>query len=285
MRRGVIALRQFWTAHRLTILHWSMEIVVVGIGVLLALSVQQWADGRASRQRSVEAERRIRDELAINSLPLVERLEIYSCLRQRLIDLGHGVASGDPRWRPPLTDSPDNELPFGRVYRLPSRNLLSDAFRNAVAAGDLYAASPDRMGKLSMLYTQLTKLQGMSAEERRLANRLAVLQFERPRTSAERAAVFETLLQLGDTNHITMLIAQQTLADMLALGFRPSRSDRAALRKSNWWPNEIAEESALYGRCVDPFAITALGPDLKDVAIQAAARQSAPVTSEGPQRP
>ena len=47
-------MRELLIRYRPTILHWSMEVVVVVIGVLLALSVQQWAEDRSARLQAKE---------------------------------------------------------------------------------------------------------------------------------------------------------------------------------------------------------------------------------------
>ncbi len=77
--------------HRRAIAHWTMELVIVVAGVLIALSAQQWAQERSSRTRSTAADARIRHELQNDVFLGVERIALHACLKQRLVTLAEGL--------------------------------------------------------------------------------------------------------------------------------------------------------------------------------------------------
>lgn len=243
-------MRRFWSEHRGTILHWSMEIVVVMIGVLLALGVQQWAEGRAATQRAVEAEDRIRQELLVDGGYLLERIGLYPCLKQRLNELKDGVVDGDAGWRPvPLPGNFGSERVFGRVYGVPLRPLSDDVYRAVGNSGDLAAVMPDRLTGISQTYGVITGFAELNREEQRLAAGLVALKAIGAGDAPSRRAVIADLAQLDTNNYLALVTAQQTMGALQRLGYRYTPAEaRAALAD---FRETITGGKARYGDCYD----------------------------------
>ncbi len=252
-------MREFLTRHRPTIIHWIMEVVVVVIGVLLALSVQQWAETRASQQRGNDAEARIREELLSATFDVVERIAVHGCLKQRLIDLGDGVIAGGPNWRPTALPEPAaGRLAFGRVYRVPSRTFSSEAFRGAVNGGDLASLAPERIVSMSAAYGMLAKIEQLNLEENQLAAGLGSLQFPVARTPADRSTILSTLTRLDHLNQLLNLIAGQHLGQVRRIGLTLTAAEKDRVRRGGFTAKWAAEGRAKYGRCFNAAAMAAL---------------------------
>lgn len=254
-------MREFLTRYRPTVFHWIMEVVVVVIGVLLALSVQQWAETRASQQRGKDAEARIREELLSATFDVVERIAVHSCLKQRLIDLGDGVIEGGPNWRPTALPEPvAGRLAFGRVYRVPSRNFSSEAFRGAVSGGDLASLAPERIVSMSAAYGMLAKIEHLNQEENQLAAGLGSLQFPVARAPADRSAILSILTRLDQLNQLLHLVAGQHLVQVRRIGLAPTAAEMVQVRRGGFIAKWASDGRAKYGNCFNAGAIAALEP-------------------------
>lgn len=119
-------IRNWLGRHKATILHWSMEVVIVVIGILIAFALQGWSEESASKLRAVDAERRIRRELLGNAENFVERIAIYACLRANGQGLMRGLIAGDARWRPRTFDPGRRQSLLRIVYPIPVRTPGSD---------------------------------------------------------------------------------------------------------------------------------------------------------------
>lgn len=239
-----------------------MEVFVVVIGVLLALSVQQWAEGRALAQRGRDAEARIREELLSARIKVTERIAVHGCLKQRLIELRDGLIEGGSDWRATAVPEPvAGRLAFGRVYRVPSRNFSSEAFRGAVSGGDLASLPPERIVSMSAAYGMLDKIERLNLEENQLAAGLGLLHFPVARTPADRSAILSTLTRLDQLNQLLHLVAGQHLGQVRSIGLAPTVAETKDFRRSRFFAKWVSEGQAKYGRCFDAGAIAALEPN------------------------
>lgn len=251
--------RELFGRHWGFISHWGMELVVVMIGVLLALSVQQWAEDRGSRQRAVDAEARIREELLRNAGYFIERIAIQPCLRARVEILNRGLVSGGPDWHPETVDPGPRILALRTVYPVPSRSLTEDAYKGALADGELASVAPERRAELAVFYKNSGRLQAMNDEENALADRLQPLQLVAGLSAQERNAMLATLARLDAINGTAGIVADQYLARLHAQGFRLTPAEIAKFRTVTW-PEWVKSGRARYGACWDVRAIGRLDP-------------------------
>ena len=236
-----------------------MELLVVAAGVLLALSVQQWAEDRASLRRASEAEARIRQELLTASIDVAERMAVHGCLKQRLILLAEGLTRGGSDWRPTaLPELFAGRLAFDRVYRVPSRNWPTATYGSAGSGGDLDSLPPERAARLSIAYGWLASIARQNAEEVQLAAGLSALQFPVVRRATERNAVLLDIVRLDQINSSLSVNAEQLLAHMRRIGIRPTDTEAGQAQRSGFLRTWISEGRVKYGRCFDTRAITAL---------------------------
>lgn len=255
--RGEEEMLKRFREHRRAIVHWTMELVIVVAGVLIALTAQQWAQARSSKARADAAEARIRVELANDLYLSAERIALHQCLKQRLATLVEGLSSANKDWSTLLMDDPKSSglRAFKRLYRVPSRVWQFDEYRGNLTGGALDSLSPERRAGLASLYAQFEKARDFNVEEGRLATELGALQYGTPFSGPERNALIATLMRLDHLNGLMVLIARQTGEGYRDL-YRLTPEEIAA-DKPIWWAS-FAELRAIYGNCVDPQAVALL---------------------------
>ena len=136
----------------------------------------------------------------------------------------------------PLPETIAGGLAFQRVYRVPSRNWDSDAFKGAIGSGQLASAPPERVTAIAATYGMLNGLAQGNGEEVQLAASLGSLQFPINRTSTTRSAILSTLAQLDQFNFLSRVNAEQFLKQL-------QRIRAWVLRRPRWLRYAIASSS------------------------------------------
>lgn len=119
----------------------GVEMFAIVASVLLALTVNEWWEGREDRQRAREAVIQFRSELRRNRSEVADALEYHRSMRGRVADLVKRVDRGgeyDPQQEGP---------PLERGFRPPV--LTATAWRTASATGtlrELEGAAPEGAG-------------------------------------------------------------------------------------------------------------------------------------------
>ena len=248
----------FWSRHRTAILHWGEELAVVVIGVLIALSAQQWADDRASRARAIDAERRIHTEVVRNAGFFVERLAIGGCLDAQIAALARAVVDGKPGPQPAVSGELKRTV-FPTIYQVPSRSTTDDVYKSALGDGELASVAAERRAALALFYKSSGRLDAMNHEENELADRLQPLQLIDDWSTAERHALLGVLMRLDSLNASARRLGEQSLKRLRQDGFRLSAQEIAAF-KTKTLPEWTAYGRGRYGPCYDPAAIAQLDP-------------------------
>ena len=245
-------LQRLTAERRKSLVHWTLELVVVFAGVLIALWTQQWADARAAKERGVQAEIRIREELRNNTRAWLERAAIHACLKERLGRLAEGLSSGRNNWNEfTLPDRDEGLMTLRRIYSVPSRPWLSAAYEGALATGDLATISPDKQLRLAAAYAQVKESGELNASELQLATQLAPLQFSTPLTMAERNEKLAIVARLDWINGTLRRIAEQEFKNLRALGYRWNAQETAQMREN------LSQMRRVYGECAPSGAIAA----------------------------
>lgn len=243
--------------HQHSIAHWAMELLVVFVGVLIALSAQAWAQDRSAKSRAEAAETRIRQELGLNIFLGYERIALQKCLKLRLANLASDLSGGRTDWSTMRMARPegDDRMAFDRLYRTPSRPWVSTEYEGSIASGALDTLSSERTSLLASSYNQVERMRELNAEEEQLANRLAALQFGTPLSGPERNELLATLTRLDYLNGLMVLIATQNVEFFRDLySFTPE--EVGEIRET--WALEARKWRAIYGDCADPGVVRTL---------------------------
>lgn len=154
-------LRKLTADERRSAGHWVMEFVVVVVGVLIALWLQEWAERRQQRQNLQAAEDAIHDEVTETLMSLIWRQAISRCHRERAELLQSQLLKSGPQW-PGLHGNalvsemgtlPGTVAPS--VYQRPVDTFTNSAWTSALATGALAPMDRDRFAQLIVLYDQI----------------------------------------------------------------------------------------------------------------------------------
>jgi hypothetical protein len=236
--------------------HWTMELVVVVVGVLLALWAQAWFEHR----RDAEVHRETIAEMdALLGRVLAQtaaRVSADACTRRRIGELDTALRASDGQWRAmPLVDVP-GELQAGRfpvVYLVDTDVLPLAIFDTARQNGTMATlASADRQFYLQV-ERQLTWLNGVWNGSGDPSARLAILGVDGPLGESARDDMRGVLASLDTENRVTILRAQVLARLARERGVVLSARDLAS------YGAKLERDRRLFGDCVvevDPLSLT-----------------------------
>ena len=151
----------------------AWELVIVTLGVLIALGVQQWAEQRSWQAKARHATAAIRQELANHYYWSVEWRVVYPCLTQQIDQLKQRVLTSNGRLDPAPTYS-ERDL-FAYVMRLPSKDYLDNAWQSAIVDGVSAHLDPAQRQELSAHYAQAMSLIPLTEQNNNSYQALLVL--------------------------------------------------------------------------------------------------------------
>jgi hypothetical protein len=184
-------LRKLSEGQRRTIAHWAMEFIVVVVGVLLALWLQQWATSANKRSDAKAAEAAIRDELDRNLLVLVLHDAVADCRRERLDEIQRRFESGAPA-APILSGSfitVSQPPKHPAVYGFFSVDVTDTAWRGAISNGSVSAMAPERFASIADIYATFDSVGKALRSDADAAYSLQVLSYDVPLTPEVRASL------------------------------------------------------------------------------------------------
>ena len=216
-------LRKLSEGQRRTIAHWSMEFIVVVVGVLLALWLQQLVTTANKRRDANAAEGAIRDELDGNLLILVLQDAVADCQRERLEEIEGRLESGAPT-APILSNSfitVSQPPKHPAIYASFNLNVSDTSWRSAIANGLASAMEPERYGSIADLYATFDAVRTALTKDDDAANALQVLSYPVPLTPDLRGSLIKAYAT-AHANHgfLTRGLTAHTIAkQMRALGW------------------------------------------------------------------
>lgn len=191
-------LRRLSEGQRRNVAHWAMEFVVVVAGVLLALWLQELANGARRHGDAQRAEAAIRDEVDENLMALVAFEAVDGCRRDRLREIDRILqAGGNPTalLDHVFLDIDTNARVSNRqrqvVYGTLDGDLLDTAWRSANASGTAAAFDPARYRALANLYATFALIQQTIETDRDAAAKLQLLAYGTSLTPEVRARLIE----------------------------------------------------------------------------------------------
>ena len=175
-------LRKLSDGQRRNIAHWTMEFIVVVIGVLLALWLQETV-ARANGIKTMRAaEAAIRAELDDNLMILVAHQAVDQCLGNRIDEIEARLESAkraEPITRHPLM-KPRPNRPAGRaaiVYAFFDMRVQETAWNSALASGALSQMDRAKFAKLAEIYGMYRMVDRALVTEIDAASTLQVLAY------------------------------------------------------------------------------------------------------------
>jgi hypothetical protein len=193
------------------------DVAIVVLGVIVALTAQEFVTGLHQRGAYRETRRNVFDEIAHNLGRLQQRLGTQACINDRLGAFQVFVAAGTPLPRP---------LWVGRPQLWGTND---GGWQAALAAQQQDAFSSDELARLSDLYSNFDQLWEFQADEQRAWGRLRAMENV---TAIDRQLQDELILALQQarlSNFQLHVGITQALEEGTKLGVRPIRGTSGSL--------------------------------------------------------
>lgn len=185
--------------------HWGMEFLVVLVGVLLALWLQQWSQRREMLEDMRSAQAAVHDEVRDTVESLIWREAIRKCQRDRAQLLYSQLLQTGTHW-PGVKENAITvdlgSLPgsvAGSVYARPVDVFTNAAWTSALATGALRPMDRDRFGQLVRLYDTIDFLRKVRDIEDQAASRLSPLSRPLELTPDLRAQMLQAVYDIDRT--------------------------------------------------------------------------------------
>lgn len=254
----------FWftrlTAERKrTIGHWLMELVIVVAGVLIALWLQQWGEGRKANADMKAAEASVHEEARGSLENLLWRQAINQCHLDRAGLLKRMLLSGSGRWpglkentllREDIGQATGVQLVMPGVYARPNETYTRAAWTSALATGALAPMDRDRFAKIAALYAQIEYLSVIHDHEDRAASVLSALTVPQDMTADTRTRMLQALYEIDASRFMYMYVLPQYVEAMDELGW----DDRSEIDRFIREDEEFSLKQRIKWRpCVKPM--------------------------------
>ena len=198
------------------------EIAIIVIGVLIALGAEYLIEQWHWHEKAEIAEGAFREELLGVGGVAYERLIVQPCLQGRIRDLSNHLNETAGPWKaspmPFRSSLYLNVIPV--VYRAPTRPLLTDGWKSAIANGTLNHLPSEHVRALSALYEQVDQFGTLQREEAKSAASLTPLAFDRTLDGSSRTQMLASLADVDRINSLMALNASQMLESLRALHFK-----------------------------------------------------------------
>jgi hypothetical protein len=219
------------------------EVGIIVVGVLIALSGEQFVERLHWRSEVREADRRISDNVRYDLTNASERFAIDPCLRPRLAEIRDQLLKDDNAW-PGSRAHFSNDLykpEFPSVYRTPARPWVKASWLTALNGEVLGHFAPARAEQFAELFDEVALIEQTQAEEVTAGAELGDLAFPGSLSPAERRANLKVVAKLDALDARMLFQARLLLDDAGKAGIKPDPRD---LRKA------IDQQRSYRGSCV-----------------------------------
>jgi|tagenome__1003787_1003787.scaffolds.fasta_scaffold20988126_1 hypothetical protein len=256
-QRGIAMplLRKLSVDERRSVRHWAMEFVVVVVGVLLALWLQEWMQRRQAVQDMHAAEVAIHGEVRSALESLIWRQAISKCHFDRAERLKSMLLKSGSQWpginedallQNSLEEATGVQTVVPSVYPRPTDAFMAVAWNSALTTGALTPMDPQRFAKLTQIYAQIQFLSANFERENRAATSVSALAFPQELAPETRTRMLEALYELDSSRFVFNFRGASELAGLMRqLGWNDKSAidewiaeDRAADKKQGfrWRP-------------------------------------------------
>ena len=195
------------------------ELVIVTLGVLIALAVQQWAENRSWDARTRLASAAIKRELADHYKWSVEWRVATPCLTAQIDRLKQRVQDSGARLEPAPTHT--NPYTGKFVLRMPTKDYLSNAWQSAISDGVTSHLDDQTRDRLSAHYAIVQILVPMTWQNNNDAHILLGLGRPIPLDPTVRYSMLRTLDEIGGRIAIMDFLTAELIGHVQKLDMVP----------------------------------------------------------------
>jgi hypothetical protein len=211
--------------------HFAAELLVVALGVLLALSAQQWAEDRSWQAKARSATETLRGETAGAYASSLEWRVVAPCVLAQIDRLQERViASGDRLEPAPVYSEPGFD---SFVVRVPSRAFQQVVWQATISDGVNAHLESNMRRELDAAYTDMSLLVELNAQNNAAIRRLRVLSRSLPLDPGVRFTLLQDLDELRGRVEDMSHSSGQVIGDLNRAGMQPrAEVGRSALANS-----------------------------------------------------
>lgn len=206
----------------------AWELTIVTLGVLIALAVQQWADGRSTGGKVEASKATLRAELEEHYNNAIEYRVVYPCLQAQIGRLRDRVIASGPINDPAPIFS-DTDLKF--VLRIPSKTYPSDAWQAAVSDGLIRQFDVTLRRLLAAHHEQMVTVRRMSDLNDDAVMGLGALGLPLPLDPTVRYSIVKDIEQLRGRLEFLDLLHGQIIDTLHEMKMRPPLDEARAFTK------------------------------------------------------
>ena len=252
----MLMMRRLTDDERRGVRHWAMEFVIVVVGVLLALWLQQWGERRRALADMRDAEAAIHDEVRTALQQMMWRKAISKCHIDRQELLKSMLLKSGENW-PGLEENalavsarriPESVIPS--VYSRPLDTLTTAAWTSALTTGALAPMDRDKFTKLVAIYDQIETWRNARDDETDAVSKMSPLAFPMRLTPELKAQMLESVYRV-DRARFTFAMASPAdfAASMRELGGDDTAAVDRQIRKDT---AETIAMGFVWRKCVVP---------------------------------
>jgi hypothetical protein len=209
------------------------ELVIVTVGVLMALALQQWVEDLGSRARTNRARDAIHKELGDHYLNAVELRTLSPCVAAQLNRIESRIVDSGATLQPIEARSMDNEIPAAVMF--PSRIYDDSAWRGSVEDGTAFELTDRERRGLTNEYwlaKDIGRLQDeLSDADQRLLAATRPLQLD----AGVKLDLLHSIDRMRTVNKRLSRSAAEIMYWVAKLGAAPSPADTKADLERNGW--------------------------------------------------
>ncbi len=199
----------------------AWELGIVTLGVLIALGVQQWADGRETRERTGVALSAIRGELTEHYSWAFEFRVVAPCIDRQIEIIEKRVMESG------TTLEPTQIINGLKDYTIqgPSKDYNSFAYDEAQGEGLVAGMEPETRSILQQHYGQARSMRNLTMQSDAIYSEMLVLAKPIPLDASVRAAIIQKLSLLRGQVQFTDIIAGQLIDYINRLNMVPTMAE------------------------------------------------------------
>lgn len=198
----------------------AAELLVVALGVLLALWVQQWADDRSWQAKASRATEALRAETAGAYASSLQWRVVAPCVLAQINRLQERVVTSGDRLDPaPVYSEPGFEF---FVIRMPSREYYQVVWRATISDGVNAHLESNMRRELDAAYTGMSLLVELNTQNNAATQRLLALSRPLPLDPAVRFSLLQELDELRGRVEELSHSSGQVIGDLVRAGMQPT---------------------------------------------------------------
>ena len=204
------------------------EIVVIVVGILIALALEQLVEALHWWGRVNEAKTAIHKELVLTTVFAEERIALHACADAYLANLASAVAASPPQWRPISNTFCGSS--HKTVYHVPTRPWPTEVWQSIEAEGVVSHFENHYRRSAPFTFSNIRDTDVANSAEAHDASTLSPLAYPIILTPEAKIGFLKALGNLRQQNDFLLLSSIQLRQMIAELGETPTEAELREMR-------------------------------------------------------